>query len=478
MKRIARTTLIFWAAITVLVAASLLIIYLHWGVAGFSIFIQQWPLTDLPIVLASAALTWLLAGFLLYLLANAKINASNALTFSGFFLTAFVYLNILGERFRYGDYQYYLQAANNLLQHKPLPSTYFYLPLWATLLEPIAPLGDAGMMLILWLVNIFSLFLFYFLLHRLLEKYGFSIRLAAVVTTLFILVNTPLLRTLDYVQVNLLVINFILLSLLLYPKYSFLSALSLALAVHLKTSPAVLVLAFLLEKDWRWFGWFVLSFLVLAAIPVAFNGISPYFDYLNNILGLTQGRQAIFHETSFDSFFRFIVPALKLPNILIEIFADVAKVILAAATFLVTAQCVRMKAFFSPSTPSLLPNLGEGRRDDGNRGANLLNATPPLLILMTLASPVVWEHHGIFVALSFLLMLKRIDSPSEWMWFGLAYFLEFILPTFDFFPWSYGRLVAPLIILWLMWKTVKKKETSPFFVAINDWVAKLPSLVI
>ena len=470
MTRIARTALIFWAAITALVAASLLIIYLRWGIAGFSIFIQQWPLTDLPIVLVSAALTWLLAGFLLYRLANEKINSSNALTFAGFFLIAFVYLNVLSERFRYGDYQYYLQAANNLLQHKPLPSTYFYLPLWATLLEPIAPLGDAGMLLILWLVNILSLFLFYFLLHRLLETYGFSIRLAAIAATLFILVNTPLLRTLDYVQVNLLVINFIFLSLLLYPKYSFLSALSLALAVHLKTSPAVLVLAFLLEKDWRWFGWFILSFLLLAAIPVVVNGISPYFDYLNNIRGLTQARQAIFHETSFDSFFRFIVSALKLPNIFVEIAADAAKVILAAAAFFVMVQCVRMKAFFSPS-PNPLPK-GEGQRGEGT---NLLNAVPSLLVLMLLASPVVWEHHGIFVALSFLLMLKRIDSPSEWMWFGFAYFLEFVLPTFDFFPWSYGRLLAPLIILWLMLKTIKKQESSRFFSAINNWLTKLPA---
>ena len=465
MTRSARTALIFWAAITVLVAASLLIIYLHWGSAGFGFFIQQWPLTDLPIVLASAALTWLLAGFLLYLLANEKINSANALTFAGFFLIAFVYLNVLSERFRYGDYQYYLQAANNLLQHKPLPSTYFYLPLWATLLEPIAPLGDEAVLLILWLVNIFSLLLFYFLLHRLLEKYGFSIRLAAIVTTLFILVNTPLQRTLDYVQVNLLVIDFIFLSFLLYPKRPFLSALLLALAVHLKTSPAVIVLAFLLEKDWRWFGWFVLSFIVLAAIPVIFNGISPYFDYLNNIRTLTQARQAIFHETSFDSFFHFILPALKLPGVWIEIAADAAKVILAAATFFVIAQCVRMQTFFTPSPLSPSPKIGRG---DGGEGTNLLNAVPSLFILMTLASPVVWEHHGIFLTLSFLVLLKRIDSPSEWMGFGFAYFLEFVLPTFDFFPWSYGRLVAPLIILWLVWKATKKQELSRSFKALNE----------
>ena len=44
-----------------------------------------------------------------------------------------------------------------------------------------------------------------------------------------------------------------------------------------------------------------------------------------------------------------------------------------------------------------------------------------------------------------------MKSPTHWALFGFAYFFEFLLPTFDFFPWSYGRLFAPLIILWLMW---------------------------
>ncbi len=89
---------------------------------------------------------------------------------------------------------------------------------------------------------------------------------------------------------------------------------------------------------------------------------------------------------------------------------------------------------------------------------------------MTLVSPVVWEHHGIFVGLSFLLMLKRIETPSEWFWFGFAYLLEFLLPTFDFFPWSYGRLVAPLIILWLMWRGTK----SELFPRLNSWMDSIP----
>ncbi|MBL8103808.1 MAG: hypothetical protein JNM02_14845 [Anaerolineales bacterium] len=77
-----------------------------------------------------------------------------------------------------------------------------------------------------------------------------------------------------------------------------------------------------------------------------------------------------------------------------------------------------------------------------------------------------------FVTLSFLLMLKRIDAPSLWMWFGFAYILEFVLPSFDFFPWSYGRLIAPMIVLWLMWFTAKN-ETSHFFIDANQRLRKL-----
>jgi len=103
----------------------------------------------------------------------------------------------------------------------------------------------------------------------------------------------------------------------------------------------------------------------------------------------------------------------------------------------------------------------------------MLNAVPPLFVLMALASPIVWDHHGLFTTLAFLLMLKRINTPAAWIWFGFAYFLEFILPSFDFFPWSYGRLIAPLIILVLMWQVFQKREESHFFDVANNWFAKL-----
>ena len=447
-----------WVGLSLLVIASLAAIYFRNGATGLSLFIQQWPLSNLVVTLASTTLTWFCLGALLYLLANEKINAGNAFTIAGFFIVMFVYLNVLRERFRYGDYAYYIEAATAMLQHKTLPDTYLYLPLWASILQFIVPLGDQGVLVILWTVNVIALGSFYFLLNRLLERYGFSARFAALIAVVFVLINAPIQQTLGFVQVNLLVMDLIFLSVLNYPKNIFLSALTLALAIHLKTSPAVLVLAFLLERDWRWLVWFALSFLVIAAIPVALNGISPYFDYLHNIVALTQISDTNFHDTSFDSFLRFFNPFLGINIIWTRMMIYIAKASLALATIIVMARNVRNRSFI---TGEVLGN-------------KILNAIPSLFVLMTLASPIVWDHHGVFVTLSFLLMLKRIESPSMWMWFGFAYFVEFILPSFDFFPWSYGRLIAPMIILGLMWGIPKEQEDSNFFNSANAWFIKLP----
>jgi hypothetical protein len=453
MKTSLQTAFKTWIGLTLLVIASLAVIYLRNGMEGINLFIQQWPLSNLAVTLASTALTWLLAGALLHLLANEKIKKDNLWLIAGFFLVMFVHLNILRERFRYGDYQYYLEAAAALADGQPLPDTYLYLPFWATLIQFLIHLGDQRVMIVLWFVNVIALSTFYFLLVLVIQRYGFSQQLSVIIAAPFLLINAPLLRTLGFIQVNLLVMDLIFLSLLAHPKNQFLSALALAFAVHLKTSPAVLILAFLLEFNWRWLVWFAVSFLVIGLFPIAVNGVSPYFDYFNNAFLLTQLPNTNFHDTSFDSFLRFLNPFFGIQIEQTRLIVLAVKIILLGVTLVVMTQNIRSQSF--------------------SKENRILNAVPSLSILMTLASPIVWDHHGMFVTLSFLLMLKRIQSPAHWMWFLAAYFLQFILPSFDFFPWSYGRLVAPLIVLWLMFATRKNEEPSPFIASAHQWLAKL-----
>ena len=444
--------LIVWVSITSLVLTSILFIGMRWGKTGFQTFIHQWVYTHQPTTLASVSMTWFLAGSLVYFLYVGKFNKSNILTWVGFYLVAFLYLNVLRERFRFGDISYYIEAATRLANGQSLPNTHFYMPLWATLIKFLLPWGEDGILMFLGIFNIISICVFYFLVHRVLNHYGFSPNLAAIVTTLFMLVNTPIIRVLMYVQVNLHVMNAIFLSLLLYRKSPIVSALMLALAAQLKTSPLILVIAFLLEWNWHWLAWFIVSNLLFSSVTLLSDGIYPFLDVFNNLTTLVVQRPAVFHDNAFDSFFSFPSEVFGMSKSLVPLLVYGAKGILGIATLVVTYQFINTKPFFS----------------NGKPGTRLYNAILPLFILMNMVCPVVWVHHGVFVTLSFLILLKQLETPTQWTWFGLAYLLEFIIPTFDFFPWSYGRMVAPLICLGLMWGLSDKP--SALFTKLNEWM--------
>lgn len=453
MTRAIRNALIFWGAITGLIIFEFIWIYSRHGLAGFEAFMQEAIYTHIPITLASVALTWLLAGFLLWLLLTGKITTATSLSWAGFFIIAFLYLNILRERVRYGDIDYYTQAAFALIQNQPLPDTYFYPPLWATLLSFVTPLGENGILLVAWIANFLSLLLFYFLLHRTLELYQFKPYAAALVTTGFILLNMPVIRTFMYVQVNFHVMNFILLSILFYKDRPFLSALMLAFAVHFKASPAVLVLAFLLDRNWKWLAWFTVTMILIAVFPIAIYGINPYLNFINNFLFINAQQGWSMHDSSFDSAIGMTLSYIRADFSIVRGLVLFAKAITAMAVIYLS---VRSTGFFSN---------GEGK-------GNLYDSIIPLFVGMTLLSPLVWEHHAIFLTLPFLLLLKKLESPPEWILYGVVYLLVFLTPTFDYFPWSYGRLLGILILLGLLWKT-RSRTINSFFPVFNAWAESI-----
>jgi hypothetical protein len=453
MRRTIRNALIGWGVVTSLIIFEFIWIYSRHGFDGFQAFIQEGAYTHIPTTLASVALTWLLTGLLLWLIFTGRITKTTSLTWAGFFIIAFLYINILRERVRYGDIDYYTQAAFALIRNQPLPDTYFYPPLWATLLSFLTPLGENGILLTCWIANVLSLLLFYFLLHRTLEFYQFRPYAAALIAALFILVNMPVIRTFMYVQVNFHVMNFILLSILFYKDRPFLSALVLALAIHFKAAPVVLVLAFLLEFNWKWLVWFGVNMVLIAAFPVAIYGISPYSDFINNFLFLNAPRGLSLHDSSFDSAIGMSLSYFRADFALVRLLVLLAKGITAMITIFL---CIRLRGFFSN-------HEGKGR---------LFNSIIPLFVAMTLLSPLVWEHHGMFLTLPFLLLLKKLESPAEWTLYGTVYLLVFLTPTFDYFPWSYGRLLGILILLALLWIS-RDRSRNTFFPLFNTWAESI-----
>jgi hypothetical protein len=103
----------------------------------------------------------------------------------------------------------------------------------------------------------------------------------------------------------------------------------------------------------------------------------------------------------------------------------------------------------------------------------LLNALPPALVLMQMMSPLVWEHHAVFAALPYLATAAALTSAGQWSIFGLAYLLEYLTPTFDFYPFSYGRLLSPLLLLGLMIAAARATGAPRALVAFNRWTDRL-----
>ena len=61
---ISKRALFFWGVLSLLVIASLLVIWLWRGSDGFQSFIHDDPFTDLPITLAAVTIVWLLSGLI------------------------------------------------------------------------------------------------------------------------------------------------------------------------------------------------------------------------------------------------------------------------------------------------------------------------------------------------------------------------------------------------------------------------------
>ena len=448
-----------WTVISLLVVISLIGMYAWKGQHGLEIILVTGPFSRFWLTFMSVILTWLLGGLALWLVSTARIHAGNALAWAGFFLVSVLYLNLLRERVQYGDLTSYILGATNLANGEPFDRLYIYPPFWAMLLRPLVPYGEEAFLNVLWLLNVLGLMAFYWLLHRMLERYGFSPRLAALTVTLFMVANMAVIRTLFYMQINLHVLNLIFLSVLLFKRSRMLSALALALAVHLKASPLVLALAFLLERDWRWLAWLAFFGFFLFGVTLLTDGWAPYASYLQNLSLLNGPHGLNFRETAFDSFFWALTQLLHLNYLFPRVAIYVSKALLGVATLIVMLRTVRNRTF----------HQGEQ--------AKLLNALPPLLILMNMYSPLVWEHHGVFLAISFFVLLRVLDTPGEWTWFAAIYFVQFLIPTFDFFPWSYARMLTPLLLLWLMWRASGRPgRETPFFTRINQWLQTLPPL--
>jgi hypothetical protein len=291
-------------------------------------------------------------------------------------------------------------------------------------------------------LNFFWLLLAMVLLYLILPRYGFSRELAALAVLLFFSANAPILDTLIFNQINLLVLNCILLSLLLFPRYPAFSGLFLGIGAHLKIFPVIIAALFLVTRKWKWLAWF---FVWQAAI-VAFTSWLNSASYYPAAMRMAASIQEFgLRNASVDS---FIHNSLRLAGWEGWTFES---------TFVLLARlglAVLLAAWILPGCVNLFGGGEPGKERLIRHGYLVL----PLAALAI--SPTIWVHHFVLISLPALALMARIRSEREMMMFSIAYALIFWLPVNEVYPISYLRFFALLALVWLSWRDSKRNPTE------------------
>src|SRR5574340_292295 len=108
VKVILNQAFLAWWVITALIVATVVGMYAWKGTEGLGVILVTGPLSKFWVTFLSVIMTWLLAGLILWLVRAERIDRKNAISWTGFFVVSFLYLNILRERLQYGDLTSYI----------------------------------------------------------------------------------------------------------------------------------------------------------------------------------------------------------------------------------------------------------------------------------------------------------------------------------------------------------------------------------
>lgn len=336
------------------------------------------------------------------------------------------------------DYSCYLRAGQQIRHGGNIyllhGYQYLYSPALAALFSTVEvlPLDQQGSVSFwVWQVaNYWAAMLFMLLLAAALRRYRVAGPFFWPLVAVVMVANVPLQRTLITSQVNLHVANLVLGYVLLSARRPVLSGGLLGVAAVLKTSPALLVLLPAMERRGKVLLGVALGAGAMVAISVAVAGVGPWRDCLPALLDARS--HGLYRDNSVQSLLLATGKAVGLgsDNAVCLVTAQVLTV--AAVLGLVWwASQPRYRALFAPPRDGLV-----------------LGALPYLLVAMVVASPLIWEHHWVFLQLPFCLLVARAWHTRFALPALLSYGLVYLVPVFDVYPLSYHRLAG--LIWWAL----------------------------
>jgi hypothetical protein len=466
----ARRALIFYVCLTAAALASFLVVRLNPAVSLPDIY-EEGTGTFEPSLIVSLFVLWCLAGGSLWWASRRRLTPETLVLFVGTLAVSLLYLSIMREHVWFGDYQLYFRAAKTLEVGAAMTPRYVYPPFWAFLLLNVGrafgggPVGDHAIILFCFALNHFSVVGFFLLGAHFLSRCGLSRALSAMLLFAAVAVNVPVLRNMVYVQVNLLLLDLVLAGVLVLRKSVFLSALLFGLATHLKVTPLLLVPVFVYRREFRWLAYYGLVVVGIGWLTTLSGGWEYYAAFVRNLL---EWHPAAYRSSSFYGFFKR-TGMLFGASVPYDALFNALRAALAAGVYALSYLSMRREVF---------------ARGPDDRSAGIVNGLVPLLFVWIVVSPTVWPYHLVVLIIPAVLSLTHM---RRWRRLGLwtfGYVFTFIVPVFDFYPWSYLRLAGWLALLAAMSDVVIFPRTADWITRVDEAVnealsrvaSRLPSL--
>ena len=246
---------------------------------------------------------------------------------------------------------------------------------------------------------------------------------AAVLAATLFLFNEPLVRTLEFSQVNLWLYVLSLGAVMLVSQRPWLAGLLVALGIHIKLIPGVLLPAWVGARRWRAALATVVGaggiVLLQTNLGRAWAPWQQYIDYFPTAFPATP-----FRDNSVRGLVNNTLDLLGL-----EIVAGAASIV----------ALLLLLAWFGWRFWQREQVVSENSR--------ILGHGIDALAFSLLAAPATWEHLFI-LAIPVVLWALAICPPERRWQVALAAALMLAVPTFDVYPFSYHRLAG---LLWLLW---------------------------
>lgn len=374
-----------------------------------------------------------------------------------FFVSLFFLSLVIEMSHKSWDYKNYENAFKSvLIGNNPYQSMHsLYPPPFAKSMVIVYRLGKWLYPLLNKSVESSSLWGFVFFVHQssllffLLYSYHLSLRFARIIgistikSSLFVsalfIFNVPILRTISYNQVNFYVVVSILLSMILFSNMPYISGIAIAIGGLIKLFPFVIVLPSLGLRKWKVILGVSIGGLVIILLQT--NYFQDFLLWKQFILFYTSfpvGRESsMFRSTSPLSFIRNLISLINLPSTSVLLIYLVLLFVILGWYATRFAQREKIYSLAISDNTNLLMNH-EIFRNIGH----LVDFS----VLSLLLSPSAWEHHYV-IAIPLGIWIFAIHSRDFSALAGIGLLFVFLLPVYNFFPFSYLRVLGLIILL-------------------------------